>query len=273
MLGELLENLRKTRPIIHNITNYVTVNDCANVLLACGASPIMADDEAEAAEITALCGGLVINIGTLNSRTIPSMFAAGKKAGELGRPAVLDPVGAGASQLRTSTALKLMKEVKFAVIRGNASEIRTIAHGSGTTRGVDVDEADAVGENELDAAADFVKKLAARLGCVISMSGAVDIISDGADVYLVRNGRPEMSFVTGTGCQLSALTAAFAAAKPEEALKAALAAACLMGVCGEMAWERMGASDGNSTYRNHIIDAVCRITPQQLNERAKYEMR
>ena len=129
MFREMFENVRKSCPLIHNITNYVTVNDCANILLACGASPIMADDKDEAADITAICGGLNINIGTLNSSTIVSMFIAGKRANELDHPVVLDPVGAGASRLRTDTALRLLEEVKFAVIRGNISEVQDPLHG------------------------------------------------------------------------------------------------------------------------------------------------
>ena len=121
MFAECFENVRSTCPLIHNITNYVTVNDCANMVLACGASPIMADDAAEVEEITAICGGLNINIGTLNKRTIESMFLAGKRANALNHPVVLDPVGAGASKLRTETAQKLLEEVKFTVIRGNIS--------------------------------------------------------------------------------------------------------------------------------------------------------
>ena len=147
MFEEIFENVRRNAPLIHNITNYVTVNDCANMLLACGASPIMADDPEDALEITDICNGLNINIGTLNRRTIPAMFAAGKRANELGHPVVLDPVGAGASTLRTETALGLLKEVKFTVIRGNVSEIKTLALGSGNTKGVDANVADRVTED------------------------------------------------------------------------------------------------------------------------------
>ena len=131
MFSKILSNVREKCPLIHNITNYVTVNDVANILLACGGSPIMSDDEGEVEEITAICGGLNINIGTLNKNTIPSMFLAGKKANELGHKVLLDPVGAGASALRTNTALDLLKKVKFDVIRGNISEIKTLAVGSG----------------------------------------------------------------------------------------------------------------------------------------------
>ncbi|MBR5269181.1 MAG: hydroxyethylthiazole kinase, partial [Anaerotignum sp.] len=149
MLKEMLENVRKTCPLIHNITNYVTVNDCANVLLACGGSPIMSDDVDEAEEISSICGGLNINIGTLNQRTIPAMHKAGRKANELGHPVVLDPVGAGASRLRTQTAKDLIDNVKFTVIRGNISEIKALALGEGGARGVDADVADKVTKENL----------------------------------------------------------------------------------------------------------------------------
>ena len=140
MMKKMLENVRKTCPLIHNITNYVTVNDCANVLLACGGSPIMSDDVDEAEEITTICGGLNINIGTLNQRTIPTMHKAGRKANALGHPVVLDPVGAGASVLRTKTAKELIEDVQFTVIRGNISEIKALALGTGGARGVDAEQ-------------------------------------------------------------------------------------------------------------------------------------
>ncbi|MEG1778936.1 MAG: hydroxyethylthiazole kinase, partial [Oscillospiraceae bacterium] len=162
MLKERLENVRTKTPLIHNITNYVTVNDCANVLLACGASPIMADDMAEVEDITTICGGLNINIGTLNQRTIPAMFLAGKKANSLSHPVVLDPVGAGASKLRTETAHKLLDEIKFTVIRGNISEIKALALGSGTTKGVDADVADTVNEQTIESAIEFAKRFAEK---------------------------------------------------------------------------------------------------------------
>ena len=142
MLGRYLDNVRRNVPLVHNITNYVTVNDVANVLLACGASPIMSDEPEDVEDITSICGGLNINIGTLNRRSIEGMYRAGRKACELGHAVLLDPVGAGASALRTDTALGLMKEIRFTAIRGNISEIRTLALGSGTTRGVDADTAD-----------------------------------------------------------------------------------------------------------------------------------
>ena len=273
MFRNLFANVRAKSPLVHNITNYVTVNDCANIVLACGASPIMADDPAEVEDITSLCAGLNLNIGTLNSHTIPSMLLAGHTANRLGRPVVLDPVGAGASHLRTETALRLLREVKFTVIRGNISEIRTLAAGSGTTKGVDADTADKVTDETLDKTVAFAKAFAARKGAVVAVTGAIDIVADGERAFCIRNGHPMMSAVTGTGCQLSALTAAFCAANPGKPLEAAAAAVCAMGLAGETAHSRLSRLDGNATYRNYIIDAIYNMTPEQLEEGARYEMR
>ena len=273
MFAECVENVRSTCPLIHNITNYVTVNDCANMVLACGASPIMADDAAEVEDITTICGGLNSNIGTLNSRTITSMLLAGKKANLLGHPVVLDPVGAGASQLRTDTANRLLREVKFTVIRGNISEIKTLASGAGTTKGVDADMADKVTEETLDCAVAFAKAVAARTGAGVASTGAIDIVADAHKAYCIRNGHPMMSSITGTGCQLSTLTAAFVTANPDQPLEAAAAAVCAMGLAGEIAHSRLSPLDGNSTYRNYIIDAIYNMTPDQLEEGANYEVR
>ncbi|MCI8918746.1 MAG: hydroxyethylthiazole kinase [Eubacterium sp.] len=273
MFEQIFDRVRQKSPLVHNITNYVTVNDCANMLLACGGSPIMADEVEDAVEITEICSSLVINIGTLNRQTIPAMFAAGKRANELGHPVVLDPVGAGASRLRTDTARKLLDEVRFAVIRGNVSEIKTLALGSGTTKGVDADAADRVAEENLDEAVLSAKEFAGRTGAVIVMTGAVDIVADRERAFRIRNGCSMMSSITGTGCQLSALVAAFAAASPEHPLEAAAAAVCAMGLCGEIAYRRLSALDGNSSYRNYIIDAMYHLTPEELEKGADYEVR
>ena len=272
MLGELLDNVRRRRPLIHSITNYVTVNDCANILLACGGSPIMADDPGEVEEITALCGGLTINIGTLNARTVPAMLAAGKKANELGHPAVLDPVGAGASALRTGTALRLLEQVRFSVIRGNISEIKALALGRGHTPGVDAGAGDAVTEETLNEAVRFAKDFSQRTGAVAAVTGAIDIVAGAGAAYCIFNGHPMMSAVTGTGCQLSALTAAFVTANPDRVLEAAAAAVCAMGVCGELAHRRLSERDGNASYRNYIIDAVYRLDGGTLDQMANYKI-
>lgn len=273
MFQTMLENVRNQAPLIHNITNYVTVNDCANILLACGASPIMSDDLGEVEEITSLCGGLNINIGTLNQHTIPAMLAAGKKANALGHPVVLDPVGAGASALRTRTALRLLEEIHFTVVRGNMSEIKTLASGGGRTQGVDAAVADRVTEETLDQAVAFAKTFAKKINAVVAITGAIDIVADETAAYCIRNGHAAMSRVTGTGCQLSAMTAAYITANPGSALTAAAAAVCAMGLCGETAMKRMTAADGNASYRTYILDAVCNLTPEELERGANYEMR
>ena len=261
-----LNQIRAASPLIHCITNYVTVNDVANVLLAIGARPIMADDPEEVEEITALCAGLCLNIGTLNARTIPSMIAAGKRARALGHPVVLDPVGAGASRLRTATALRILDEVRPTLIRGNISEVRTLAVGAGTTQGVDANAADAVTEDNLAAVAELLRALAAQTEAIVAVTGAIDLVTDGRDCYAIRNGRAEMGQVTGTGCQLSALLAAALAAAPADPLAAVAETVALMGTAGEIAWAQMGERDGNATYRTRIIDAVYRMHAEELSQ-------
>lgn len=273
MFGTCLENVRTRSPLVHNITNYVTVNDVANILLASGASPIMADDIGEVEDITTICAGLNINIGTLNSRTIPGMFAAGRKASELGHPVLLDPVGAGASALRTNTARELAAQIPFTVIRGNISEIKALAAGSGSTKGVDADVADAVTEDNLDAGVAFAKAAASQFGTIVAITGAIDLVADENTCYVIRNGRAEMGRITGTGCQLSGLLTAYLAANPRNELEAAAAAVSSMGLAGELAWVRMAEGDGNSTYRNRIIDAINLMDGETLNKGAKYEVR
>ena len=272
-MKECMDNVRKNVPLVHNITNYVTVNDVANILLACGGSPIMSDEPEDVEDITSVCGGLNINIGTLHQSSIEGMLLAGKKANELGHPVLLDPVGAGASRLRTDTALRIMKEIKLTVIRGNISEIKTLAYGSGTTKGVDADVADAVTEETLNDAIAFVKNFARKTSCIIAVTGAIDLVSDGEICYVIRNGRPEMGKITGTGCQLSGMMTAYVTANQEKPLEAAASAVCIMGLAGEIGWSRMQEGDGNATYRNRIIDAVYQMTGEDLEKGAKYEVR
>lgn len=273
MLREYLENVRKKAPLIHSITNYVTVNDVANMILACGANPIMADDPGEAEEITVLCQGLNINIGTLDQRTVPSMLAAGKRANELGHGVLFDPVGVGASHLRRETAEKLMQEIRFDVIRGNISEIKTLAGMGNGTYGVDAMPLDAVTEEHLPEAVIFAKHAARQLGCTLAITGAIDLVTDGRSCYVIRGGRPEMSRITGTGCQLSGMMTAFLAANPKQTLTAAVAAVCTMNVAGEIAWRNLLPEEGNAAYRNRIIDAVYRMDGEILERGAKYELR
>ena len=273
MLGNCLENVREKTPLVHNITNYVTVNDVANALRACGGSPIMSDEPADVADITSICGGLNINIGTLNQRSIEAMLIAGAKANELGHTVLLDPVGAGASKLRTETAIKLMHTIKLDVIRGNISEIKTLALGCGTTKGVDADGADAVTEENLDAMIAFAKNFSQTTKAVIAITGAIDLVADSEKCYVIYNGRPEMSKITGTGCQLSGIATAYAAANPDDKTKAVAAAVCVMGLAGEIGYKKLKSDEGNSTLRNYIIDAIYNMDKEVLNQGARYEVR
>ena len=264
MLSEILERNRSTSPLVHCISNYVTANDCVNLLLASGVSAIMADDADEVEEITAMCQALVLNLGTPNPRRLEAMLKAGKAANRLGHPVVFDPVGVGGSTLRREAAARLLKSVRVSVIRGNASEIRTLVDGSAAHRGVDAD----TGCKDTTALA---RQLARSSGAVVVLTGEMDIVTDGQRTYLVKNGHPMMRTVTGTGCQLSALIGAYAAASPEKLLDSTLAAVCAMGLCGEQAYRRMTQLDGNASYRNYIIDAIYNLTPEVLEKGAKYE--
>ncbi|MCR4955546.1 MAG: hydroxyethylthiazole kinase, partial [Lachnospiraceae bacterium] len=216
---------------------------------------------------------LNINIGTLNKNSIKGMYLAGKKANELNHVVLLDPVGAGASTLRTDTAVGLMEKVNLAIIRGNISEIKTLALGSGTTKGVDADIADAVTEDSLEDAVKFVKKFAEKTGSIVAITGAIDLVGDKDTCYVIRNGRAEMGKITGTGCQLSGMMTAFAVANKDNMLEACAAAVCAMGLAGEIGWSKMEEGDGNSTYRNRIIDAIYNMDGATLDKGAKYEVR
>lgn len=274
MFETILENVARKTPLVHCITNYVTVNDCANILLACGGSPIMADDAEEAADITAICGGLLLNIGTLNARTVTSMRIAGQRANALSHPVVLDPVGAGASSLRTRTANTLLRDVRFAVIRGNSSEIRALGQGIGAAKGVDADIKDAITEKTLPAAIQNAKCLSGKTGAVTAVTGAIDIVTNGRKTYIIRNGHPMMSKVSGTGCMLTAVIAAYCAANPDNPLDAAGAAVCAMGLCGELAYERTrAAGGGTATLRAALIDAISLLKPEALTGGMKLETR
>ncbi len=273
MLGKCLENVKEKTPLIHNVTNYVTVNDVANALLASGGSPIMSDEPDDVADITSICGGLNINIGTLNKRSIEAMFISGKKSKELGHIVLLDPVGAGASKLRTETAVEIMEEIKPDIIRGNISEIKTLALGSGTTKGVDADAADVVTDENLDSMVEFAKAFSKKSGAVIAITGAIDLVADSKKCYVIRNGSPMMSRITGTGCMLSGLTTAYAVANPDNIIEAVAASVCLMGLAGQIGVLKMSDNEGNSSLRNHIIDAIYNMDAEKLNKGARYEVR
>ncbi len=274
MFAGIFDKVRKKMPLVHCITNYVTVNDCANVLLASGASPVMADDEREVEDIVSISSALVINIGTLNSRTVPSMFIAGKRANKLGLPVILDPVGAGASGLRTSVAGELVDEIDFTVIRGNISEIAALAGEGFDTRGVDAADPGMLAGEIPSKVFSMIFRLREKTGAVVTVTGPKDIVVGEKHLYMVKNGHPMMSRISGTGCMLSVLTGAFCAAHPSDTAASAASAAAMFGAAGELAFERLERfGGGTSTYKSYIIDEVSSMTPEKMREAAKIENR
>ena len=248
-----LAGLREARPLVHNITNFVVMNFTANALLAMGASPVMAHAEAEVEEMTALAGALVLNIGTLTEEWVASMIRAGRAAAGRRTPVVLDPVGAGATRLRTASALRIIAEVKPNVIRGNPSEILALGSASVTTRGVD-------STRTVEGAAAHAVRLAADLGATLAATGAVDLVTDGARTLRVHNGHALMGRVTGTGCAATAAIAAFLAVDPDP-VAAAAGALAYFGLAGEIA-ARKAAAPGS--FMIALIDALYTITPEDL---------
>ncbi|MCH3947713.1 MAG: hydroxyethylthiazole kinase [Olsenella sp.] len=265
-----LDAVHGKAPLVHCITNCVTVNDCASALLAVGASPIMSDEPDDVEDITSICDGLDLNIGTLNHRSIEAMGRAAARAAELGHAIVLDPVGAGASGLRTDTARTLLERFHPALVRGNMSEIKALAGASAKTRGVDVATADAVSDENLEASAALVRKLSQKWGSVVLVTGAIDIASDGQRTVAIRNGVALMGRITGAGCMLSALLPAFLAAG-DDALLSGVAATCLMGTAGETARARLSGQDGTGSFRTYLIDALSTIDGASLAKTCRIE--
>lgn len=258
MVWEDVQGIRAQAPLVLNITNYVVMNTTANALLAIGASPVMAHAIDEVEDMARIAQALVINIGTLSAPWVESMLKAGRAARERGIGIVLDPVGCGATPYRTRTAQELMREIRPSVIRGNASEIKALLHSGGNTKGVDSrDDPD-------DVAAD-ARELAQSAQCVVSVSGPVDLITDGARVARVANGHPLMPRVTGMGCTASAITGAFAAVNPDP-FAAATHAMAVMGVAGEIAAE--GAS-GPGSFQVIFLDALYRLDAARIEARLR----
>ena len=256
--------VREKCPLVHCITNYVTVNDVANAILAIGASPIMSDDINDVEDIVSISQALVINIGTLNERTVASMIAAGKKADELGIPVVLDPVGAGASRYRSSVTDRLLSEVEFAVIRGNLSEISYIAGNGGGTKGVD--------SSLTEKDADPVKiacSVSQSTGAVVAITGKVDTVCYAGRIARISSGCAEMGLITGTGCMLSGVIGAFAGAA-DDYFKATATAIAAMGAAGEIAFEKAGAR-GTGSFHIALIDELSHMIDETVAVRGKLE--
>ena len=248
-----LAKVRETKPLVHNITNFVVMNFTANVLLAAGAAPVMAHAENEVEEMVAFAKALVLNIGTLDDAWIASMLKAGRKASALGVPIILDPVGAGATKLRTETAKRILAETNVTLVRGNASEILALGGGAAKTRGVD--SADSV-----DAAAERAGTLARELGVPVAITGPVDFITDGKRVVRVANGHPLMGCVTGTGCGATAIIGAFAGVDADP-VSAAATALAYYGLAGEYAAD--GAA-GPGSFMIRFLDALHSLTLDEV---------
>lgn len=250
-----LEAIRHSSPLVHNITNFVVMNNTANALLAIGASPVMAHSLEEVSEMAALASALVLNIGTLEPDWVEAMIRAGRTASEKGTPIVLDPVGAGATTYRTEVCKRVISECKPTLIRGNASEIMALSHSGIVTKGVD---STAASNDAIEAAT----QLASTTGAVVVISGPVDYITDGNQIIETHNGAPIMTRVTGMGCTATALVGAFAAVNPNP-LEAAAHAMAAMGITGEIAAQR---SAGNGSMQINFLDELYNLNGETLRK-------
>lgn len=249
-----LQQVRANKPLIHNITNFVVMNSTANVLLAAGASPVMAHAENEVEEMAGFAGALVLNIGTLTDTWVNAMVKAGQKASELGTPIVLDPVGSGATAFRTAAAKRIIRETDVRVIRGNASEILSLRDVNSKTRGVDA-------LHSVEDAAEAAGILAEELGVTLAVTGPVDLVTDGKQIVRVENGHGLMPYVTGTGCAATTLIGAFNAVD-EDPVAATATALAYFGLAGEKAGE---TAKGPGSFMVHLLDSLYLMTPEELH--------
>ena len=259
--GADLAAIRERKPLVHQITNYVVMNETANATLALGALPVMAHAIEEVEEMASVAGALVLNIGTLSKPWIEAMLLAAQAANRAGVPVVLDPVGAGATRLRTETSKRILDEAEIAVVRGNAAEVATLAGRQAEIRGVE-----SIGAS--DSGAELAKAAASALGCVVAVTGPVDHVSDGERVIAVANGDALLGTVTGTGCMSTALTGCFLAVAPDRPVEAAAEALVAFGVAGEDAAQ---GAKGPGTFHVNLYDALYNLDPGTIDERAKVE--
>jgi hydroxyethylthiazole kinase len=257
--GDSLRRLRETKPLVHQITNYVVMNETANATLALGALPVMAHAREEVEEMVAIAGALVLNIGTLSPHWVDAMLLAGRAANEHGVPVVLDPVGAGATTYRTETAKRLLDEVQVTVLRGNAGEVATLVGVAAEVRGVE-----SIGAG--DDPAGLARAAGAQLGLVASVTGPVDHVSDGETVVAVANGHPLLAAITGTGCMSSALTGCFLAVNRDRPLEAAAEALIAFGVAGE---DAASHATGPGSFHVALYDALAALDPSTLDAKAR----
>jgi hydroxyethylthiazole kinase len=256
--GADLAAIRERRPLVHQITNYVVMNETANATLALGALPVMAHAREEVEEMASVAAAVVLNIGTLSPPWVEAMLAAGRAANDAGAPVVLDPVGAGATRYRTETAHLLLDEIDVAVVRGNPAEISTLAGREAEIRGVE-----SMGAN--DATGELAVAAARKLGTVVAVTGAIDHVSDGRQSLAVANGAPLLTTITGSGCMSTAVTGCFLAVRPEAPLAAAAEALVAFGVAGE---DAARTARGPGSFHAALYDALFALDPATLDERA-----
>lgn len=276
-IPELLNEVKSKNPLTHCITNFVTVNDCANAVLAIGASPIMSEDIEEVAEVVSIADALVINIGKLSHEQVEAMKISSAQANKINTPVILDPVGVGISQLRNKVTLEIIENYKLAAIRGNITEIKTIAKLTGiisesnTAKGVDVSESDIITQDNLNENADVISKLAAKLDTVILASGPIDILSDGETTIAIDNGDEMMPYITGSGCMLSSIVGScIGATNP---LEGTMLAALLMTIAGEKARSKVDSENGGTgSFRAYLIDYLYKLDGQTLINKSNIEI-
>ena len=270
-IRQAIQTTMKTHPLVHSITNIVTVNDCANIILAAGGTAIMAQDEREVEEITTGSAALALNMGALRAQE--AMLLAARRAKQLGHPVVLDPVAAGASRLRSEMCSHLLADGLVSVIRGNASELRALAAGEEHAAGVEASALDRVTEDNLAESAAWLAAFSRKTKTVVLLSGAIDLITDGNRTAALRGGSALMSRITGAGCMLTSLTAAYCGANPDKLLQAAAAASGVMKVCGTVAERRVREEmEGTASFRTRLIDAVSLLSAEELAEAVRIEL-
>ena len=270
-LKKIIESTVSHRPMTHCITNPVTVNDCANIILAAGGTAIMAQDEREVEEITAHAQSLVLNMGAVRAQE--AMLRAARTAKKLGHPVILDPVAAGASRLRGDMCARLLAEGLISVIRGNASEVRALAAGAGQESGVEADLHDQINEHNLAESAAWLRDFARRTGTVVQLTGAIDVITDGKRTAVLSGGSELLRRITGAGCMLTSLTGVYCGAVPDKLLEAAVTASEVMKHCGEQAEARVRKEmEGTASFRTRLIDAVSLLDAEEIASNARLHL-
>ena len=276
-IDEYLTQIKERNPLTHCITNSVTINDCANAVLAIGGSPFMAEDAEELAEVVTIADVLVINIGKLSKEQINSMHVSAKVANETKTPIVLDPVGVGVTQLRNKTTLDLINNYDIAAIRGNISEIKSIAKLVGvidennTAKGVDVNIDDIITEENLSANGEIIKELANKLSTTILASGPIDILSDGTTTIAIDNGDDMMPLITGSGCMLSSIVGTCIGGSAP--LEGTLIAILAMNLAGEKARAKVEEKDeGTGSFRTYLIDYLYKTNAESLVNESNIEI-